>query len=237
MRTPDGQPLPERVDSLLATGRAHWQAGRRRAALAAADAAVALDPRSAGAHHLRAVALHELRRPAQARAAATEAVRLAPLDAVFRAHLGNTWLRKSPVVAAEHYLASLTFDPGQPITLNNLAVALMKLGRYDDAAAALKAALALDPAQPLAKANLVRLSNPLLRARWLGWTGLALAVPSCVLLARLALSGGKEGWAAWGAALPWLPWLVAFLLLQRAAMRRLEGEGMGTTPGRARLPP
>ncbi len=212
-----------------------WQGGRHRDALAAADGALRIDPHSAGAHHLRAIALSALRRTAEARAAAAEAVRLQPGDAAFRAELGNTWLRESPEQAAEHYRASLALDPQQPLTLNNLGVALLRLRRLETAAEAFRAALALDPAQRHAKLNIYRATNPILRARWLGWIGLPIAVAAIVLFLRFLAGYPETAWAGWLAAALWFPWLIALKVHQRAGLRRLAADDPATNAVRGRV--
>jgi tetratricopeptide (TPR) repeat protein len=201
-------------------GLALLQAGRHREARAAAEAAVALEPRSAGAHHVRSVSLLALGKVAEARAAAEEAVSLAPESPELLAQLGNTWLRESPVQAEAHFRASLAIDPEQAWVLNNLGVALQRVGRAAEATEALKASIHLDPERDLSKKNLFVASNPVARR------GLHLVVGLAVNLVAIGLlvvgaRAPAAGWALWTGVALVLAYVGTLLVLERAARRRL----------------
>jgi tetratricopeptide (TPR) repeat protein len=157
---------------------------------------------------------------AEARAAAEEAVSLAPESPELLAQLGNTWLRESPAQAEAHFRASLAVDPEQAWVLNNLGVALRRAGRAADATEALKASILLDPERDHSKKNLFVASNPV------GHRGLHLVVGLFVNLFAIGLfvvgaRGPAAGWALWTGAALVLAYVGTLLVLERAARRRL----------------
>jgi tetratricopeptide (TPR) repeat protein len=130
-----------------------YSAGRCGEALPAADEAVRLAPDQAPPHFMRSLILEKLKRIGEARGAAERALELDPDDEGNHAQLGDLWLEKDPVRAERHYRDSLAIDAAQPMTLNNLGVALNRQERTREAALAFRSAVILDPTLKEAKKN------------------------------------------------------------------------------------
>jgi len=123
-------------------------------ALLEAQAAVRFAPDDAFGHYVGAIVLLQMDNADEALSAIREATRLAPEQARYHAvegriHLSNRdWQRA--LQAAE---TGLGFDPRHVQCANLRAMALVKLGRRDEAGQTLDAALARDPENPMTHAN------------------------------------------------------------------------------------
>ncbi len=199
-------------------------AGRIKDALASGETALRISPENAAAHQLVGQALLALGRRLHARRSAERALSLAPPAPELHALLGDAWLKDDSKIAERHYRSSLALDPNQPLVLNNLAVALMRQGRREEASEALQAALKLDPTHRLPKVNAFVLSSAILRRS--PWTWLVLSLSALVIGVSL-VAARLEGTASW-AALGLAGLLVVVQLAvgrhaQRAGMARLQG--------------
>jgi tetratricopeptide (TPR) repeat protein len=127
---------PRSVDILQRIGGARTKAGRARDALAAFDAAVAIDPNAALAHYGRGLSLAGLNDHDGARAAYQRALALAPGDAETLGALATMAAEDKDPVAARHYAdQALAAEPHQ-------AGATMALVSLDAAAGEHEAVLA-----------------------------------------------------------------------------------------------
>ena len=169
VRTPGGTLNPKALDFFL-----RGRAGERiqdeknlRAALAALDEAVALDPAFANAHALRADVLTQLapgyvnppaerqKLNADALETARRAVAIAPDSGFAYRKLGRVLSRVTSDYAATEaaYRRSLELDPGMADALVGYASFAILMGR-DDALPSVKRARLLDPLSPSVLANL-----------------------------------------------------------------------------------
>jgi tetratricopeptide (TPR) repeat protein len=169
VRTPGGTLNPKALDFFL-----RGRAGERvqdetnlRAALAALDTAVALDPTYANAHALRAdvltqLALGYVNDPAERRnlnadalLAAKSAVTIAPDSGFAYRKLGRVLSRVTSDYAATEaaYRRSLELDPGMAESLVGYASFAVLMGRVD-ALPSIERAQVLDPLSPSVLANL-----------------------------------------------------------------------------------
>lgn len=123
-------------------------------ALLEAQAAVRFAPDDAFGHYVGAIVLLQMDNADEALSAIREAVRLAPEQARYHAIEGSIHLRnrdwQKALDAAE---TGLSFDPRHVQCANLRAMALVKLGRRDEAGQTLDAALARDPENPMTHAN------------------------------------------------------------------------------------
>jgi tetratricopeptide (TPR) repeat protein len=211
-----------------------WRWHRLGPALAAAEEALRLDARSAGAHNVRSLVLLAMRRVPEARAAAERALAIAPDVAVYHAQLGDAWLRESPAVAEGHYRASLELDPEKPLTLNNLGVALRRQGRFEEAAQAFKGALALDPSLALAKVNLFSVSNPMMGRRWLAWPAVPLCIALPLVVGRYGLTG-PGAWGSWAVIGANVLYVLGLVWLSESGRRTQASERPGIHAVRSRI--
>lgn len=133
--------------------------GRHEEALRGADEAIALDPGLSRAHHVRSLALEQLKRIPEARGAAEAAESLDPESPAIQEHLGDLWLDERPGEAERHYRESLrrdSWDQGggrRARVLNNLGVSLDAQRKRREAALAFKSAHLLDPTLVEARQN------------------------------------------------------------------------------------
>ncbi|MGC1275213.1 MAG: tetratricopeptide repeat protein [Planctomycetaceae bacterium] len=182
-----------------------------------AQAAIAAGPDLALGHHALSVVLRRRNRLGEARVAASEAIRLDPENEDHWAELAQIELGErrwqAALDAAEHGLA---IDPEHAACNNLRAIALVKLGRRDEAGATIDAALARNPDDAVTHANQ-------------GWTLLHAGEP------RKAMEHFRESlrldptsdWAKAGiveamkARNPLYRWLLAYFLWASALDRRV----------------
>ena len=149
---------PDQPDLLKAASQAHEQLGHSTTALALARHLVAVDPGAAASHIRLAYAARGVEDHRLAVAAAWQAVRLDPSSPVAHYAHGDHLLFAgedgwaAPALAAFDEAARL--NPAAPQTHNMRGLALSRLGRRHEAAAAYKHALALDPTCVEASINL-----------------------------------------------------------------------------------
>lgn len=133
----------------LVEGERFAEAGRE------AETAVHLAPDLPFAHHVMAGVLLKRNRPEEAEAAAAEALRLDPGDADYFALLGMIRLnRRNWPGALEAAEEGLRCDAQHVGCTNLRAVALVELGRRQEAGATIDAALARDPEDSVTHANM-----------------------------------------------------------------------------------
>ena len=151
---------PSATAVLRAVGEGLEALGRQdpRAALAALDEAVRLDPRSAGAHRHRGYALLLLGRFEEAVAATARAVALAPDDLAARHNLGYASRKAGDPERAVEVLRGVVAEaPERIVSRYELAVALVDAGRPAEARAVLVALLEADPDHGAARQRLAEL--------------------------------------------------------------------------------
>ncbi len=154
------------VASIPQSSRAHnnlaWvlqQQGKAGEANAQFARAVALQPDYVTAHYDWGVALLDQGRAAEAIIQLEAAVRLAPGHADALVNLGNALMQvRQAAEAVARYEQALRLKPGADVHYD-LGVALAELDRRDEAAAHLRAALALAPDLPRAHYQLARLAE------------------------------------------------------------------------------
>ena len=123
---------------------AAWQAGRGDEAEALAGAALARDPRDAGAHYVRGLVAADRGALDRARSAFEAAVSLAPDKAGLRIALGNLALGQGDDAAAERaFRGALALAPGSRAARVNLGTVLKRRGRLEEAVQWFRSALAL----------------------------------------------------------------------------------------------
>lgn len=154
---PPASPQQEQVLRLLRSGVSLRALGRHAEAVEEFKKALALDPRSAEAHHQLGNAFKSLQRHAEAVVSLRRASELAPKNAAIWLNLGVSLLALS---ARDEAIASfqraIKLEPGRPEALNILGSALLDAGRIGEAKKQLQAALRLKPAYPAAHDNLGR---------------------------------------------------------------------------------
>jgi Tfp pilus assembly protein PilF len=206
--------------------------GRAEEALRTADDALAIDPDLSRAHHVRSLALEQLKRIPEARRAAESAAALDPESPAIQEQLGGLLLDEQPARAEVHYRESLrrdSWDQGggrRARVLNNLGVALTAQRKGREAALAFKAAHLLDPTLVEARQNARASIRNLVR-------GAAILVGIDLLL-KFA-KGGKHatklealrpyrGWFLGAMAVLVVAALGVWLWRRTAGMARLAGE-------------
>lgn len=151
---------PDDVTVLALLSLAHLRARRWAAALAAADAAIGLDPAYPPAWQRRGVALIELDRTDEAERAAVEYLRLAPDD--WHAHYTLARVlrtrRGRRTEALWHAERAVALAPDDADAHNLLGVVHRSLEDRDAAADAYRRALSIDPGHALARSNLALLT-------------------------------------------------------------------------------
>jgi tetratricopeptide (TPR) repeat protein len=90
--------------------------------------------------------------------------------------------RKDPEAAERAFRRSLELDPEQPVTLNNLGVALIRRGRDDEAMKLFESAARADPHDDLGRRNLASAARRFLAGG--GWIAPVAAVIVLQLVAR-----------------------------------------------------
>ncbi|HLW01925.1 MAG TPA: tetratricopeptide repeat protein [Ktedonobacterales bacterium] len=139
-------PAPKTKEQWVQEGRAYIGAGRFQEALAAYEAALALDPTFGYAYFGRGEALRRLQRPEEALLAFERAIQLSPQDAAPYRRTGyvlNTLKRYAEALAALEQAIHL--DPAYAGSYVGKGDALKGQERSEEALAAYDQALALDP--------------------------------------------------------------------------------------------
>jgi Flp pilus assembly protein TadD len=132
--------------------------GRTDAALVVIREALAIQPDSAVAYQYLGAALMDAGRLPDAIAAVRHSLALDPGQVGAESLLGLLLLRESrPEQAIPHLEAYVKRRRDDPRGYNNLGAALMRAGRVEEARAAFREALRLDPSHAGARANLERL--------------------------------------------------------------------------------
>ena len=183
-----------------------------------AQAAIVAGPDLPLAHLALAVALRQRNRLDDARTAIREAIRLDPEDADPWGELAQIeFNRRDWKAALEAAETGLEIDPEDTACNNMRAMALVKLGRRDEAGATIDAALARDPDDPVTHANQ-------------GWTLLHAGEPRKAMehfREALRLDPSSE-WAKAGiveamkAKNPLYRWLLAYFLWMERLDRRIQ---------------
>ena len=150
-------------------------AGSYRQALAAAEEALRLDPHSATAHMAVALSAQKLGDAARARGESGRALALAPHSAPLHRCAGDVFLAQHANAQAEsQYRRSLELDAGDALALNNLALALQRQGKADEALDAFRAAVNADPNLHVVKRNLRNLLGKKLGKAGIGGIGVVM---------------------------------------------------------------
>lgn len=127
---------------------------RYDAAIRAFDTAITLNPGSSNARFARGLALAKSGRTDEAIASYRTGLALDPADATAHAHVAELLVSVGRLAEAEaEYRAALRLVR-HPDLFNSLGTVLAQLNRLDEAAAAFREALALDPTHEDARANL-----------------------------------------------------------------------------------
>ncbi|HTJ58892.1 MAG TPA: tetratricopeptide repeat protein [Devosiaceae bacterium] len=145
---------PTYVEAYANLGLALMELGRRDEAMERYARAIALKPDYANAHNHLAVALAKSGRLEEARQSAERAVELRPMSAGMHHTLGGVLMEMGELeAAAESFRRAVQIQP-DTTAYRNLGRVLADLGRHQDAASALTAAIAGDPADASAHASL-----------------------------------------------------------------------------------
>ncbi|MCX6952288.1 MAG: tetratricopeptide repeat protein [Verrucomicrobia bacterium] len=146
------QPDDPAALALLALSRSEQRKGPE--ALAAAESAIGLAPDEAYFHYVHAVTLHRLDRDDDARRAVGEALRLNPADEDLFSLLASIELaRRNWPAALEAAEQALTLNPEHVNAANLRAMALVRLGRKEEATATVDFALHRAPENGFSHAN------------------------------------------------------------------------------------
>jgi serine/threonine-protein kinase len=173
--------------------------GRYDDALAACARALRLDPANFHAWYVRVETLRHARRYPEARAALAEAARRFPRERVFADELGSVEYEQGNLAAAEQaFRHSLALQPDAVTAYANLAAALMRQNRADEAARVLQQGLQVRPSDKL----YTNLGNILfLRG---DYVGAAAAFEDAVAPTR-GNPGAYLNWANLADTLLWIP--------------------------------
>ena len=134
------------VKQVLREAISHLEAGRVQRASELCKRALAMDPSSADAHHLRgAVALRAARRDAAIEAVA-KAIELNPRKAEYHNTLGATCAEAGQLArAVHHFWRALSLEPNYIDAMRDLARALVQAGDRPEADRIAQEVAALDP--------------------------------------------------------------------------------------------
>jgi len=145
---------PDDVEALALLALSRIEQRKSPAALEAVRAAIGLAPDSGYLHYIHALVLHRSDRDDEARAAAAEAMRLDPGDEDHFALLASIELARrqwpAALEASEHALA---LNPEHVGAANLRAMALVRLGRKEEATATVDYALHRAPENAFSHAN------------------------------------------------------------------------------------
>jgi tetratricopeptide (TPR) repeat protein len=179
--------------------------GRPKDSLVAAETAVRLAPALPSALYTLGSAQLRVKRTNDAEATAQNLLRIAPDWALSHLLRGQVAIRRKQWTGAEEAnRRALQIEPTNHIALNNLGVALQGQGRTNEALEIYQSAARLDPDDPLPKANMVRMVQPI--------TGVGVAVN----IFRVVLA----------------PWSIPVVLIQMAIQhRRSEQRRAQLRPG------
>jgi predicted TPR repeat methyltransferase len=145
---------PDSLEGLLLLGAIAAQTQRTREAAELFSRAVAVNPRSAGAHSNRGNALADLGDYPAALASFDQALALAPDAADIHVNRGAALAGLDRHEAAlESFERAITLAPGHAEAHHNRAGALRALGRYEEALKSCDRALALNPGHAAAHDN------------------------------------------------------------------------------------
>jgi Tfp pilus assembly protein PilF len=140
---------PGYAKAYVALGTLDMEQGRPAEAAAAFRRAVALNPRDAQTYAQFALLAQRAGDVKTAEGAYREALRYDPDNPEIHNHLGALYLdRRNWSHALDQFTAAIRGDPGHMEAAFNRAVALYRLGRVDEAAAAIQALLPRLPLDP-----------------------------------------------------------------------------------------
>lgn len=138
------------------------QLGRPKDSLVAAEAAVRLAPALPSALYTLGSAQLSVKRTNDAEATAQNLLRIAPDWALSHLLDGQVAIRQKQWTRAEEAnRRALQIEPTNHMALNNLGVAFQGQGRTKEALETYQSAARLDPDDPLPKANMVRMVQPI----------------------------------------------------------------------------
>jgi tetratricopeptide (TPR) repeat protein len=161
---------PGHWDSAYKAGVLLQQQGRSEAALTCLDICVKLQPDHAAALHIRAMALHAVKRFAEALDDNRRADALDPQNPYIQNNLGRDLLELGQPEQALNWIDSaLKLRPDFLEALSNKGLALTQLHRFDEAHAAYGRVLQIDPANAQATWDVGLLK--LLLGDFTGWAG------------------------------------------------------------------
>ncbi|HET90519.1 MAG TPA: tetratricopeptide repeat protein [Chloroflexi bacterium] len=147
-----GTPGNSQAHALLAL--ALYRQDQDEEALQQVQIAIGLAPDHAHHHYIRALILLDMEREAESMAAIREALRLDPTVTGYYGLLGQLYMQKRAwQQALEAAETGLQLDPEDVQCANLRAMALVKLGRLEEAGQTIGAALACDPENSLTHAN------------------------------------------------------------------------------------
>jgi len=127
--------------------------GALDAALASVTESLRLAPENASGHGLAAKIHNNRRETAKARDAIRRAIELDADVAWLHRTAGDIELSIDAAEAERHYREAVRIDPRDAVAVNNLGVALERLGRDEEAAFAYRSAVLIDPTMSVAKRN------------------------------------------------------------------------------------
>jgi TolB-like protein/class 3 adenylate cyclase len=141
--------VPDHARAHMNLGLVHIWTKRAAEGIAECEHALALDRNLANAHSAIGLGKIFVGRPEETEAHIAEALRLSPRDTQAYIWMTNVGIAKNQVASWEQAVAwfrrSIEANRNYPLTYFQLAAALAKLGRLDEARSAAKAGLALNP--------------------------------------------------------------------------------------------
>src|SRR5262249_17902286 len=121
------------------------------------------DPSSNEARTALAAVMIESGKGPEAAAQLESLIKAEPNRADLRAQLAELYLPAQPEKALEQYMAAAKIEPSQPAHQIGVAASLVKLGRFQDAVAASRQALVLNPKEDVAPFARTSLASALLK--------------------------------------------------------------------------
>ncbi len=131
-------------------------AGQFREAEAVYREMLALDPADATSRHLLGLLLYQQGRQAEGIELVSQTVQRFPDHAVFRFNFGSVLIESDPAAATEEFRRALALQPDYPDAMANLAVALCKQSKFEDAVVVSRLVLAQRPQSPATMFNLAQ---------------------------------------------------------------------------------